>query len=170
MNKKQKVTSLLDEASLVMMYNEPTNDGYNKIKHHHDEYKEVYDRLTPQERELSLLHPYLALSIKKNMQKAFQATMHFDGVEDGYGDAIRHCYWSALNQMAAGLNSPYAKAFGDAHESGSIIDQKAKAMDLHNNAVGYYLGNQAITRGWSEQELLNNVINAANNGKLQLRK
>lgn len=73
MNKKQKVTSLLDEASLAMMYNEPTNDGYNKIKHHHDEYKEVYDRLTPQERELSLLHPYLALSIKKKYAKSISS-------------------------------------------------------------------------------------------------
>jgi hypothetical protein len=39
---------------------------------------------------------------------------------------------------------------------------------LHNNSVGYHLGNQAIINGWSEQELLNQVINAANNGKLQI--
>ena len=43
-------------------------------------------------------------------------------------------------------------------------------MDLHNNSVGYYLGNQAIINGWSEQELLNQVINAANNGKLYMLK
>jgi hypothetical protein len=41
-------------------------------------------------------------------------------------------------------------------------------MDLHNNAVGYHLGNQAIINGWNEVELLNNVINAANNGTLQI--
>ena len=48
------------------------------------------------------------------------------------------------------------------------ITPKAKKMDLHNNSIGYYLGNQAIINDWSEEELLNNVINAANNGKLQI--
>lgn len=43
-------------------------------------------------------------------------------------------------------------------------------MDLHNNSVGYHLGKQAIINGWSEQELLNQVINAANNGKLKIIK
>jgi hypothetical protein len=43
-------------------------------------------------------------------------------------------------------------------------------MDLHNNSVGYYLGNQAIINGWNEEELLNQVINAANNGKLYILK
>ena len=79
--------------------------------------------------------------------------------------AIRHCYWCALNQISAGLNSPNAKKFGDAHENTSKNEINAKAMDLHNNSVGYYLGNQAIINGWSEEELLNQVINAANNGK-----
>lgn len=46
----------------------------------------------------------------------------------------------------------------------------AKEMDLHNNSVGYHLGNQAIINGWSEKELLNNVINAANSGKLKIIK
>ena len=44
------------------------------------------------------------------------------------------------------------------------IFERAKAMDLHNNAMGYHLGNQAIINDWSEEELLNQVINAANNG------
>lgn len=43
-------------------------------------------------------------------------------------------------------------------------------MDLHNNAVGYKLGNEAIINGWSEEELLNKVIDAANNGKLYMLK
>ena len=41
-------------------------------------------------------------------------------------------------------------------------------MDLHNNSVGYHLGNQAIFNGWSEEELLEQVINAADNGKLKI--
>ena len=43
-----------------------------------------------------------------------------------------------------------------------------KRMDLHNNSVGYYLGNQAIKNKWSEKELLKNVINAANDGTLKI--
>ena len=49
-----------------------------------------------------------------------------------------------------------------------ISDNYAKAMDLHNNSVGYHLGNQAIINEWSEEELLNQVINAANNGELKI--
>ena len=41
-------------------------------------------------------------------------------------------------------------------------------MDLHNNSVGYRIGNQAIINGWSEEELLKQVINAADNGKLKI--
>ena len=72
--------------------------------------------------------------------------------------------------MAAGLNSPFARELGDAHEDKPDNDINSKAMDLHNNNVGYYLGNQAIINNWSEEELLNNVINAANNGKLYILK
>ena len=138
----------------------PQNDG--------DGYKKVYNQLTEEEKSLSYRNPVLAVKIKKNREKAFRATSHFDGITDGYGDAIRHCYWCALNQVSAGLNSPNAKKFGDAHED--IPNNHAKAMDLYNNSVGYYLGNQAIINGWNEEELLNQVINAANNGKLYILK
>ena len=40
-------------------------------------------------------------------------------------------------------------------------------MDLHNNSVGYYLGNQAIKNNWSEDELLRKIIKAADDGILQ---
>ena len=43
-----------------------------------------------------------------------------------------------------------------------------KEMDLHNNSIGYHLGNQAIINGWSEEELLNQVIDAADNGRLKI--
>ena len=95
------------------------------------------------------------------------------GTSDGYGDAVRHCYWCALNQISAGYNSPLAKEFGDAHENipnneAKTMDNEAKTMDLHNNSVGYYLGTQAIINGWDENELLKHVINAADNGKLKI--
>ena len=133
-------------------------DGNNGYVSKQKEYENVYNQLNDKEKSLSWRHPF----IKENREKAFRATSHFDGIEDRYGDAIRHCYWCALNQVSAGLNSPNAKKFGDSHED--IPNNNAKAMDLHNNSVGYYLGNQAIINEWSEEELLN----AANNGELKI--
>ncbi|MBR2638461.1 MAG: hypothetical protein IKD40_06435 [Bacteroidaceae bacterium] len=112
----------------------------------------------------------MAYKFYDNSQKAKSAGRKFEGTTNGYGDAVRHCYWCALNQVSAGLNSPNAKKFGDAHENTSRNDIKAKAMDLHNNSVGYHLGYQAIINGWSEEELLNQVINAADNGTLKIIK
>ena len=44
----------------------------------------------------------------------------------------------------------------------------AKSMDLHNNSVGYSLGIKAIENEWSDEELLKNVIKAADDGILQI--
>lgn len=143
-------------------------DGNNGYVSKQKEYENVYNQLNDKEKSLLWRHPFLAMKIKENREKAFRATSHFDGIEDGYGDAIRHCYWCALNQVSAGLNSPNANKFGDSHED--IPNNNAKAMDLHNNSVGYYLGNQAIINKWSENELLNQVINAADNGELYIIK
>ncbi len=143
-------------------------DGNNGYVSKQKEYENVYNQLNDKEKSLLWRHPFLAMKIKENREKAFRATSHFDGIEDGYGDAIRHCYWCALNQVSAGLNSLNAKKFGDSHED--IPNNNAKAMDLHNNSVGYYLGNQAIINKWSENELLNQVINAADNGELYIIK
>ena len=103
-----------------------------------------------------------------NAEKAKKIGRELGGTVNGYGDAIRHCYWCALNQVSVGHKSPIAKEFGDAHESKPDNSINEKAMDLHNNSVGYQLGNQAIINGWSEQELLNQVIEAANNGRLKI--
>ena len=72
--------------------------------------------------------------------------------------------------MDAGLYSSHAEEYGSAHENKPDNNITEKQMDLHNNSVGYYLGNQAIINGWSDEELLNNVIDAANNGKLYMLK
>lgn len=150
------------------------NEGHiqpqDYVKNKYKGYKQIYDQLTEEEKELSYKHPFLAIKIKKNREKAFRATSHLPGITDGYGDAVRHCYWCALNQKDAGLNSSLAKEFGDAHENNSGNDLRARAMDLHNNAEGYKLGNQAIINGWSEEKLLDNVIKAANNGILKIHK
>ena len=127
---------------------------------------ETYRDLSDDEKSFVFKHPTLAYKFNNNANKAKKVGRDLGGTINGYGDAVRHCYWCALNQMDAGLDSSRAKEFGDAHEN--IPNNEAKTMDLHNNSVGYHLGNQAIINGWSEQELLNQVINAVNNGKLQI--
>ena len=72
-----------------------------------------------------------------------------------------------INQVSAGLNSPLAEEFGNAHENKPDNEFNEK-MDLHNNRVGYYLGNEAIKNNWSEEELLKTVIKAADNGILKI--
>ena len=111
---------------IATAFDKPDNDGYNSISDKYDEHKEVYNLLNDKEKSLSWRHPFLAIDIKKNREKAFRATSHFDGITDGYGDAIRHCYWCALNQVSAGFNSPNAKKFGDAHENTPINTKNAK--------------------------------------------
>lgn len=51
------------------------------------------------------------------------------------------------------------------YESGDGKNYKVKFY-----SIGYSLGNEAIKNNWNEEELLNNVINAANNGKLYMLK
>ena len=159
-NKGQRMPNIFERARAYDNWNEgnfpPQEDGY----------EDTYYTLSNDEKSFVYRHPILAYKFNNNANKAKSAVEHFPNKKDGYGDAVRHCYWCALNQMDAGLNSSRAKEFGDAHEN--IPNNEAKTMDLHNNSVGYHLGNQAIINGWSEQELLNQVINAANNGKLQI--
>ena len=131
-----------------------------------DGYEDTYNTLSSDEKSFVYRHPILAYKFNKNAKKAKRIGRELEGTKNGYGDAVRHCYWCALNQKDAGLNSSRAKEFGDAYEN--IPNNEAKTMDLHNNSVGYHLGNLAIINGWSEEELLNQVINAANNGKLQI--
>ena len=100
--------------------------------------------MSDDEKSFIFRHPRTAYKFNANAEKAKTVGRKFDGTTNGYGDAVRHCYWCALNQVSAGLNSPNAKKFGDAHENTFKNEINAKAMDLHNNSVGYYLGNQAI--------------------------
>ena len=142
-------------------------DGKNgEIKQKNNGPYDSYKTLSEEEKSFVFRHPKLAYAFNNNANKAKRIGRELGGTVNGYGDAVRHCYWCALNQKDAGLNSSHAKEFGDAHEN--IPNNEAKTMDLHNNSIGYYLGNQAIINGWSEEELLKQVINAANNGKLKI--
>ena len=129
---------------------------------------ETYQDLSEDEKSFVIKRPLIADIFNANSEKAKRIGRELGGTKNGYGDAVRHCYWCALNQVSAGYNSPLAKEFGDAHESKPKNDINEKRMDLYNNSIGYHLGNQAIINGWSEEELLNQVINAANNGRLKI--
>ena len=159
-NNGQRMPNIFERARACDNWNEgnfqPQEDGYEN----------TYNTLSNDEKSFVFKHPTLAYKFNKNAKKAKRIGRELEGTKNGYGDAVRHCYWCALNQKDAGLNSSRAKEFGDAHEN--IPNNEAKTMDLHNNSVGYHLGNLAIINGWSEEELLNQVINAANNGKLQI--
>ena len=144
-----------------------------KVKKISDTYKSVsdtYKDLSDDEKKFIYKHPRYAYKFNANAEKAKAIGRQFGGGRNGYGDAVRHCYWCALNQVSAGLNSPLAEEFGNAHENKPDNEFNEKNMDLHNNSVGYYLGNQAIKNNWSEDELLKTVIKAADDGKLKILK
>ncbi len=138
-----------------------------KVKKVEDVY-EVYKTLSDDEKSFIFRHPRYAYKFNANSEKAKAIGKQFEGGKNGYGDAVRHCYWCALNQVSAGLNSPLAEEFGNAHENKPDNGINEKNMDLHNNSVGYYLGNEAIKNNWSEEELLKTVIKAADDGKLKI--
>lgn len=96
---------------------------------------ETYRDLSDEEKSFVFRHPKLAYAFNNNANKAKRIGRELGGTVNGYGDAVRHCYWCALNQVSAGLNSPDAKKFGDAHENTSKNEINAKAMDLHNNSL-----------------------------------
>ena len=91
-----------------------------KVKKISDTYKSVsdtYKDLSDDEKKFIYKHPRYAYKFNANAEKAKAIGRQFGGGRNGYGDAVRHCYWCALNQVSAGLNSPLAEEFGNAHEN-----------------------------------------------------
>ena len=162
------MANYLNRPSIFEIATTFENGQEGEINKEKDGYKKTYGTLSNDEKSFVFRHPMLAHKFNNNANKAKRIGRELGGTKNGYGDAVRHCYWCALNQKDAGLNSSYAKEFGDAHENKPKNDINEKYMDLHNNSVGYHLGNQAIINGWSEEELLEQVINAADNGKLKI--
>ena len=163
-NNGQRIPNIFERARAYDNWNEgdfqPQEDGY----------EDTYNTLSNDEKSFVFKHPLIADMFNANAEKAKKIGRELVGIKNGYGDAVRHCYWCALNQVSAGYKSPLAKEFGDAHENKPDNDINAKKMDLHNNSIGYHLGNQAIINGWSEEELLNQVIDAADSGRLKILK
>ncbi|MBF0651727.1 hypothetical protein IR083_23195 [Dysgonomonas sp. GY75] len=114
-------------------------------------------------------YPHIAKVFYDNAEKAALAVLSMPGQHNGEADAVRHAYWNALNARDHG---DLAKRYGDAHESNPAQPNNERAMDLHNNAIGYIIGLQgrgdAITPSWTDQQIWNEVIKAKSDGKLQL--
>lgn len=72
-----KRPSIFEIATAFDNWNEgnfkPQEDGYGSISDKYNSYKKVYNQLTEKEKTLSFKHPYLAIEIKKNREKAFRA-------------------------------------------------------------------------------------------------
>ncbi|MBX3042736.1 MAG: hypothetical protein KF896_03375 [Ignavibacteriae bacterium] len=66
--------------------------------------------------------------------------------EDEY-DAYRHLMWSALNCWILGEKE--ARKIGNAHENFPDNNPTSKQMDLHNNEIGFRIGNQLRNMGIS---------------------
>ena len=72
-------------------------------------------------------------SIKKAENLAYQK-YPANEIHNGRGDALKHCYLSALLSKKRGEG--FAKDFMDAHEDVDGNPPDEKSMDLHNNEVG----------------------------------
>ena len=122
---------------------EDGNEG--EIKQKEKGVYDTYKTLSKDEKSFVIRRPLIADIFNANAEKAKKIGRELGGTKNGYGNAVRHCYWCALNQVSVGYQ--IAKEFGDAHENKPDNDINAKTMDLHNNSIGYHLGNQAIING-----------------------
>ena len=122
-NKGQRMPNIFERARACDNWNEgnfpPQEDGY----------EDTYNTLSNDEKSFVYRHPILAFKFNNNANKAKSAVEHFPNKEDGYGDAVRHCYWCALNQISAGYKSPLAKEFGDVGIAGKIFITCIKPSD-----------------------------------------
>ncbi|MDR1225501.1 MAG: hypothetical protein LBK47_01200 [Prevotellaceae bacterium] len=125
-----------------------------------------YTGLNQAEQDFILQHPIAAAAFAVNANQAkSEAAIRFpESLHNGSGDAFRHAFWSALNAYDQGRG--LAEQFGNAHESGPGNPEAEKNMDLHNNSVGYDIGEEAQENGWSEQQIIDAVLDALDNGRL----
>lgn len=65
-------------------------------------------------------------------------------LNNGIGDAFRHCYWNALMTISVGRDA--AKKIADLHEDHNTAGSAAaREMDLKNNEIGREVGSQSKT-------------------------
>lgn len=129
---------------------------------------ELYDKyknLKQAEKDFLSWHPIAAVYFNSNASTALaEAQKRFSksSLHNGSGDAFRHCFWSAMNARDQGKE--LAKQFGDAHEDFTGNPAAEKAMDLHNNQIGYDIGGNLF--GVSDRYLAVLCTQAWASGKL----
>ena len=58
---------------------------------------DAYKTLSKDEKNFVTRHPFFADMFNINAEKAKRVGRELGGTKNGYGDAVRHCYWCALN-------------------------------------------------------------------------
>lgn len=123
----------------------------------------------------------LKVAIETNkVSDSIQKTKLLDG--DGAGgqvDAFRHAYW--MSRLRQEIGEKAARSLGEAHEKGNyqtykkmkledgvVPDEISSEMDLYNNEQGLKL----TTKGSkiSKKELIYNIVNAIEKGKMKIIK
>ena len=73
LNNGQRTPNIFERARAYDNWNEgnfpPQEDGYDPISDKYKDYKKVYNQLTEKEKTLSFKHPFLAIEIKKKIEK-----------------------------------------------------------------------------------------------------
>ena len=124
-----------------------------------------YKNLKKAEQDFLWAHPFAAAAFDSNASTALsEAQKRFaeSSLHNGSGDAFRHCFWSAMNVRDEGVT--LARQFGEAHEDFAANPPAEKAMDLHNNEVGYTIG--SISPNLPDRSLALMCVQAWAAGKL----
>ena len=127
---------------------------------------EVYGKLTSHERRLLLKHPFkminvydLSVSAEKMCSELFPVNN-----QDDESDACRHFVWSALLYNKFGEDFSLKVLW--AHEEGSINTEEQKAMDMHNNKLGFDFSARllGLPGGFEKQKLIPAFLNHLKSG------
>jgi hypothetical protein len=89
---------------------------------------------------------------------------NFDPIHNGQGDALKHCYLSAL--LFKEFGEDFATDLMNAHEEVDGNPPDEKFMDLFNNAVGRHIA--AANPGVSNEELGKLCLKAVQNGETKV--
>ena len=111
---------------------------------------DIWNSLTESENRLCIRYPFDALKVNTARKIATEQTERkfgYSGLGDR-SDAFRHGIWNA--EMSILLGSKKAELFATAHEDKDVSGDESdgfpkiahKEMDLHNNEVGRYIGEE----------------------------
>ena len=111
---------------------------------------DIWNSLTESEKRLCIRYPFDALKVNTARKIATEQTERkfgYSGLGDR-SDAFRHGIWNA--EMSILLGSKKAELFATAHEDKDVSGDESdgfpkiahKEMDLHNNEVGRYIGEE----------------------------